>query len=84
MTTLTLLDASLRPSLLGADAGEVGGTAVDGGGPTIDELIVGVWEGLSAGHAAACPVCDGALVPRFGSGSAPVAGRCRDCGSELA
>ena len=50
---------------------------------TLDELIVGVWEDLSAHHAAACPVCGDAMQPRYGSGAAPVGGRCRGCGSTL-
>ncbi len=51
--------------------------------PTLDELIVGVWEGLEARHTAACPVCGGAMTARFGSGHRPVGGRCGDCGSAL-
>jgi hypothetical protein len=82
--TSTLLDAPLRPSILGPereaqhDAGPSGG-----GGPTLDDLIVGAWEGLAADRTAPCPVCRGSLEPRYGAGAAPVAGRCRDCGSEL-
>ena len=51
--------------------------------PTLDELIVGVWEGLDARHTATCPVCSGAMTARFGSGHRPVGGRCGDCGSAL-
>jgi hypothetical protein len=82
--TMTLLDAPLRPSILGPereaadDAGPSGG-----GGPTLDDLIVGAWEGLAAGRTAPCPVCGGSLEPRYGAGAAPVGGRCGDCGSEL-
>ena len=50
---------------------------------TLDELIVGVWEDLTAHHAAACPVCGSAMRPRYGSGAAPVGGRCTGCGSSL-
>ena len=50
---------------------------------TLDELIVGVWEDLTAHHAAACPVCGEAMRPRYGSGPAPVGGRCTGCGSTL-
>ena len=50
---------------------------------TLDELIVGVWEDLTAHHAAACPVCGDTMQPRYGSGAAPVGGRCRGCGSTL-
>ena len=84
-TTLTLLDASLRPSILGGADGEAMADAgpAGGGGPTLDDLIVGVWEGMAADLTAPCPVCAGSLEPRYGAGAAPVAGRCRDCGSEL-
>jgi hypothetical protein len=85
MTATTLLEAPWRPSLL--DAGDRGHGRdephASRGGPTLDDLIVGVWEGLASGRAAACPVCSGTLAPRFGAGAAPVAARCRDCGSEL-
>jgi hypothetical protein len=50
---------------------------------TLDELIVGVWEDLTAHHAAACPVCRESMRPRYGSGAAPVGGRCGGCGSTL-
>jgi hypothetical protein len=50
---------------------------------TLDELIVGVWEDLTAHHAAACPVCSASMRPRYGSGAAPVGGRCGGCGSTL-
>jgi hypothetical protein len=50
---------------------------------TLDELIVGVWEDLAARHAAACPVCGAAMRPRYGSGAAPVGGRCTGCDSTL-
>jgi hypothetical protein len=50
---------------------------------TLDELIVGVWEDLTAHHAAACPVCSEPMRPRYGSGPAPVGGRCTGCGSTL-
>ena len=52
--------------------------------PTLDDLIVGAWSTLAVGHAASCPICDGDLVPRYGSGPHPVGGACRSCGSELA
>jgi hypothetical protein len=51
------------------------------GGLTLDDAIVGVWEGLAAQVVVACPVCDGALRPR----AAPdiVGGCCEDCGASL-
>jgi hypothetical protein len=54
-----------------------------GGGLTLDELLVGVWEGLSAHHTVPCPACGGALAPRYGAGPGPVGGRCRDCGTTV-
>jgi hypothetical protein len=50
---------------------------------TLDDLVAGVWEDLTAHHAAACPVCGGPMRPRYGSGAAPVGGRCEGCGSTL-
>jgi hypothetical protein len=98
MTTLTLdlfLDA---PPVDGsADPHDGGERDAPGGEPrrdappaaegrgrrTLDELIVGVWEDLTAHHAAACPVCSESMRPRYGSGAAPVGGRCGGCGSTL-
>jgi len=53
-------------------------------GPTLDDLVVGVWEGLRSAHPVACPICDGVMDPRYGSGPAPVGGRCRSCASTIA
>jgi hypothetical protein len=56
----------------------------DDGGATLDELVSGAWEGLTAASSpATCPVCAGELVPRWSAGAGVVGGRCRDCGSEL-
>jgi hypothetical protein len=54
-----------------------------GGEPTLDDVIVGAWEGLTAHRPVACPVCEGELVPQYSAHPRPVGGRCRDCGSEL-
>jgi len=52
----------------------------------LDELLVGAWEGLSAGRAVPCPWCAGPMWPAHG-GRGTDAGRrrgsCGDCGSEL-
>jgi hypothetical protein len=54
------------------------------GGPTLDGLIAGAWEGLAAHRDVGCPVCGGRMAPRYGaSGMAPVGGRCVDCGTSL-
>jgi hypothetical protein len=52
-------------------------------GRTLEDVLSGAWEELSAHRAAACPVCDGLMEPRYGSGPFAVGGRCRDCHSEL-
>ena len=52
-----------------------------GGGLTLDEAIVGAWEGLAARATVACPLCGGALRPRSAGDRA--GGRCGDCGTTL-
>jgi len=56
----------------------------DDGGATLDDLLSGAWDGLTAATTSrACPVCHGELDPRWSAGAGVVGGRCRDCGSEL-
>jgi hypothetical protein len=77
MTTLALdKDSDVAPDSIrpGDDAR---------GGPTLDDLVVSAWEGLLARHPATCPICGGAMTPRYGSGPRPVGGRCAACGSML-
>jgi hypothetical protein len=51
---------------------------------TLDDVLSEAWEGVSAGALfTTCPVCDGELAPRWSAGAGVVAGRCRDCGTEL-
>jgi hypothetical protein len=50
-----------------------------GGEPTLDEHIIGVWEGLAVHHRVACPLCGGEMVPLYGAHARPVGGRCGDC-----
>jgi hypothetical protein len=98
MTTLTLdLFREMPAPADAADAGDGTGRGAAGGEPrheappaaegrgrrTLDEIIVGVWEDLTAHHAATCPVCGGTMAPRYGSGAAPVGGRCTSCHSTL-
>jgi hypothetical protein len=78
MTTLTL-DFDLDVA-----AEDTAPPDVSRGGPTLDDLVVGAWEGLLAHHPAPCPICGGTLTPRLGSGPRPVGGRCGDCGTTLA
>ncbi len=54
-----------------------------GGGLTLDEALSGAWEGLTAHAVVACPVCAGAMRPRYGAGAATLGGRCEDCGTTL-
>jgi hypothetical protein len=53
------------------------------GEPTLDDLIMDVWEGLSVRRAVRCPVCDGEMEPLARAGSRGVAGYCHDCGTTL-
>jgi len=53
------------------------------GGRTLDELLTGVWEGLSAGETVRCPACGGAMGPARETGLRRVAGACRDCAAHL-
>lgn len=52
-------------------------------GRTLEDVLSGAWEDLTAHRTAACPICDGALEPRYGAGPSAVGGRCRSCRSEL-
>ena len=54
-----------------------------GGPPTLDELLVGVWEGLTAHQAVECPVCRAEMRPEYGLHALPVGGRCTACRSTL-
>jgi hypothetical protein len=54
-----------------------------GGGPTLDDLIVGAWEGLTAQASVACPVCGGEMEPEYGAHTRPVGGYCDSCGTVL-
>jgi hypothetical protein len=68
VTTLTV-----APSLFDAVGGE----------PTLDEVIVGMWEGLTAHRVVECPVCREEMSPEYGAHARPIGGRCRGCGSVL-
>lgn len=52
-------------------------------GPTLEDVLSGAWEDLIAHRTATCPICDGAMEPRYGSGPSAVGGRCRRCRTEL-
>jgi hypothetical protein len=58
-----------------------------GGGPTLDDVVSGAWEELTAHAVVECPLCDGELAPEYPAdaprGARPVGGRCRSCGTTL-
>jgi hypothetical protein len=49
-------------------------------GPTLDDVMSRVWEGLVTGLPAACPVCHHEVVPVLGG---PAGGRCTSCGTVI-
>jgi hypothetical protein len=52
-------------------------------GLTLDDVVVGAWEGLLAGAPAECPVCATPMAARHSAGAGVVGGRCGGCGSTL-
>jgi hypothetical protein len=54
-----------------------------GGEPMLDELLVGVWEGLTAHRVVGCPVCGGEMESQYGAHAHPIGGRCKGCGTTL-
>ena len=52
-------------------------------GVTLDDVLSGAWEALSRHESAACPICGGAMRPRYGSGPVPTGGRCGGCSTTL-
>ncbi len=54
-----------------------------GGERTLEDLILGAWEGLAAHHSIDCPVCGGVMAPEYGAHSRPVRATCGQCGSRL-
>lgn len=49
---------------------------------TLDDLIVGVWEGLAVRATVPCPVCQGRMIARERPDGSRH-GVCRDCGTRL-
>ena len=49
-------------------------------GPTLDEVVSRVWEGLVMRLPAACPVCHGEVLPARGG---PMGGHCTACGTTI-
>jgi hypothetical protein len=92
MTSMLALDLGFdRPSILGRSRDDDPAPRVHAPRDdqsshsrlTLDDVVVGVWEGLSSHHAVTCPVCSGKMTPRYGSGARPVGGRCKRCASTL-
>jgi len=87
MTPATLTRATVPESFVRGKRLAVRGTVsiAPGSGRrlTLDDLLVGVWEGLRSDREVGCPVCGGAMRAAPRTGRPPVAGRCRDCGSTL-
>ncbi len=52
-------------------------------GRTLEDVLSGAWEDLTAHRTATCPICTGVIEPRYGSGPSAVGGRCGSCRSEL-
>jgi hypothetical protein len=52
-------------------------------GPTLDDLLVGVWEDLTTHRTVACPACGDEMAPRYSAGPAPVGGRCTSCNTTI-
>jgi hypothetical protein len=70
---MTSAVATRSPSLFGGLGGE----------PTLDDLIVGVWEGLTAHETVTCLVCGDEMRPQYSAHARPIGGRCPSCGSTL-
>ena len=49
-------------------------------GPTLDDVMSRVWEGLVTGLPAACPICHGEVLPSM---QGPLHGRCNSCGTTI-
>ncbi len=75
----SLLKRLRTEPVAGAGAASAEVVASRGGEATLDELLVGAWEGLSARRPVACPVCTGPMRPCAGA----VGGACGTCGSRL-
>jgi hypothetical protein len=54
-----------------------------GGEPTLDEVLSGVWEGLTAHQVVDCPVCGATMEPKYGAHALPIGGACGGCGAKL-
>jgi hypothetical protein len=78
-------DPTETPPALSADTvrSSDAGRGTSGGGPMLDDLVAGLWEGLAAHRAVQCPVCASEMRPEYGVHALPIGGRCGGCGSTL-
>ena len=67
-------------TLVGADEDAPGASRATLAGPTLDDVMSRVWEGLVTGLPAACPLCHGEVVPTL---QGPLYGRCSSCGTTI-
>jgi hypothetical protein len=74
----TLFDAAPRQPAARAHP-----CAAPGSGETLDRIVVGRWERLTARAPSPCLVCGGTMEPVYGVHPTPIGGRCRDCGTTL-
>ena len=70
MTSVTLTD----PPSLFDPVGE---------GGTLDDLLVALWDGLTADRTVDCPVCGGEMEPTYGAHARAIGGKCMSCRSAL-
>jgi hypothetical protein len=51
--------------------------------PSLDDVLVAVWERLAAHQTVNCIVCGGTMEPEYGAHALPIGGRCPACGSSV-
>jgi hypothetical protein len=75
--------AAFHPAAHGEAQEPQGLRGTTGGGPRLDDLVAGLWEGLAAHRVVECPVCAAEMRPEYGAHALPIGGRCAACGSTL-
>ncbi len=50
---------------------------------SLQDVVLATWTAVSSGATAECPVCAGAMSPRWSAGAGVVGARCADCGTTL-
>jgi hypothetical protein len=77
------LPPTVDPPAPGPDRAPAEPASTARGGGSLDDLLRGIWQDLTAHRTITCPVCHGQMAPRYGASAQPVGGRCRRCGSSL-